>query len=118
MQLSQQQRDDAVLAILKLDPLSRHSHPDVSAVRDLRRLWTAAEAVASVQPKPVTDLLRLNASADALAKQNETLRQQLADDIDIGQVQASILRRNAVTSPAAAIARTAPIAALRAIMRE
>ena len=66
--MPQQQRDETVFNILRLDPLHRHAQPDYQRVSDLKRLWTAVADAAIHQPPQASDLFALDASKSAMEK--------------------------------------------------
>jgi tetratricopeptide (TPR) repeat protein len=57
-------RDKAKLAILKLDPLGRHSYSRDVDVRDLQQLWQISEDNSKLVPEKPTALLKLAAATN------------------------------------------------------
>ncbi len=70
------ERDGIAFNILRLDPLGRHTSPDIGTVWDLRRLWTAVEATTKFQVKTPATLLPLPASREAIEKQEQEAKGQ------------------------------------------
>jgi tetratricopeptide (TPR) repeat protein len=66
VRLSPADRDQAAFNVIRLDPLGRHSSPNLGRVSDLRGLWNALEAAQEVHPKPAKELYPLKASAVAM----------------------------------------------------
>lgn len=66
MFVPQKQRDEATIAIFKLDPLGRHSSPDLDTVGDLAAAWRAAESVQSLRVAEVDKMMPLPASTEKL----------------------------------------------------
>lgn len=60
--------DQALLALIRLDPLGRHSRGDTALARDLPALWKALEAAAAVSARQRPDgaVFPLPATAAAL----------------------------------------------------
>jgi tetratricopeptide (TPR) repeat protein len=63
------QRDDIGLNILRLDPLSRHSHASLEGISDLRRVWEVVAAGQKLRPTQPKSLYQLTASQAELKKQ-------------------------------------------------
>ena len=59
----------AALNLLRLDPQSRHTHPQIQQVRDLRAMWPVVEAAAKLQAPEPGKLLELTASKVKMQKQ-------------------------------------------------
>jgi hypothetical protein len=60
------ERDIARLKLLELDPLQRHTYPDLDEVGDLRGLWLAADKAQALRRRaaaPAEGAWRLEASA-------------------------------------------------------
>lgn len=74
MSLPAADREAVVLNLLRLDPLRRHSHPDISKVTDLVKLWNALAAAAKFQAAPLKELYALPASQAFLAKEKEKIK--------------------------------------------
>lgn len=65
--LTSEQRDQAVFNLIRLDPLGRHEKPDITEVKDLKRLWTV---LASRPAEPeLGELLPLTGSIKELGSQ-------------------------------------------------
>lgn len=63
------ERDDVTFALLRLDPHGRHTTPDMSAIRDLKRLWEISQKrPASASEKKLPPLLELTAAKQHRAK--------------------------------------------------
>ena len=63
------QRDEAIVNLLRLDPLRKHGASDSMAVSDLKRLWEAVEtSQKSINPNPSEPIFPLVASAAVLAQ--------------------------------------------------
>ncbi len=64
--LSIEERDEATLSLLRLDPLRQHASPHLSQVRDAKAFWTTvAQAREAVEPMPAS-VLALPATAAAM----------------------------------------------------
>ncbi len=61
--VSVEDRDKATLNLLRLDPLGRHTSPDLDQVLDARELWLAVEQANRVEMAP-TDVFELRATRE------------------------------------------------------
>ena len=101
--LSAKENDRVAFNILRLDPLSRHVHPNFEKVTDLVGLWNAVEAGQRVQVVHSTNLFSLAASKAALEKKENEPKTREQD-------YRAIYRREVQSaqqpSPARAVAQT------------
>ncbi|MDA0991452.1 MAG: hypothetical protein O3A51_11960, partial [Verrucomicrobia bacterium] len=72
LQLPPADLDALALVQLKLDPLGRHSYPDLGQVSDLTALWRAVEAAKVDLPKPAESIYVLTASKARLDEEKKT----------------------------------------------
>lgn len=107
--LAPAERDAAVLAKLRLDPLSRHGMPDVAEMRDLTALWRAVEAAAKLRPPEPAELFSLPAAAEA--KKRAAAGAVMMDE---GRDWAPYF---GVESPAKAVTGTRRVNLIRSLMR-
>ena len=63
------ERDEALLNVLRLDPLRRHTSPGLTKVRDLKSLWATVEAAQPLRPEKPAALYPLKAGAAEMDKQ-------------------------------------------------
>ena len=71
--VSSNQREEIIFNLLRLDPMRRHSHPDLSGVTDLKRLWVTVEAANKLRPAKPESLLLLTASKAAREKSKTSM---------------------------------------------
>jgi tetratricopeptide (TPR) repeat protein len=71
--ISRSDRDRITFNILRLDPLMRHAHVDVSNVSDLAALWRAAEQALRLQLKAEREIYALRATKERLERVEKTL---------------------------------------------
>ncbi len=67
--LTQADRDNISLQMLRLDPLGRHEGHNFQGVNDLKALWLAVEAAGKLRPVTPKSLLVLTASKAEMEKQ-------------------------------------------------
>lgn len=106
--------DEVALNILRLDPVGRHAHPDLSHISDLRALWTAVEVAARKQPREPGKLLDLRASREALAEKEKNAGQD-EEMMQMAQFR-EFYDRQRVLNPASAISQHALINALSSLI--
>jgi tetratricopeptide (TPR) repeat protein len=104
VRLSMAQRDELVLNILRLDPISRHSSISVETVSDLRRLWLAVAEGQKLRPVPAKLLYPLTASQVELQRAAKPATDAGEVDADLftphqfrskaGLTPAAVLRQN------------------------
>lgn len=70
--IPQEERDRAAIAIVSLDPLGRHSSPEVAKVRDVAGLYAAASSAARLRPAEPAALYPLRAAAARIAAEAES----------------------------------------------
>lgn len=70
--LSRGQFDEAALALVRLDPYSRHGSNDLTKVGDLAKMWTTLESLQSrIPPATEATLIPLTASVEAIAQREK-----------------------------------------------
>jgi len=69
IRLPAQERNEAVLNILRLDPFGRHSHPNLENATNLREVWNLTAAALSKRPSTPDTLYELSASKAQIEKQ-------------------------------------------------
>ncbi|HEV2292630.1 MAG TPA: tetratricopeptide repeat protein [Tepidisphaeraceae bacterium] len=114
--------DKAILNVIRLDPLQRHTSPDFTEVRDLRALWSAIQDMLRVKSEQPKSLYPLAASAAELAKskaakQDEPEEAQPEAPFEpYGYDYADPYERP--TSPGQAISRSSVISAIADLIAE
>ena len=85
--VSQADRDEIALAMLRLDPLCKHANVELGQVADLRTLWVILEKSRSVYEAPPVSILPLPASERDLedAKKHQTGEPHNMDVVDYEQ---------------------------------
>ena len=105
----QADRDQAALQLLRLDPLHRHTSPDLDKVGDLRALWSATEVATRALPPAQKDVYPLAASKNVLEQerqqhppgqpsQEEISSGHLFDGLPTGQVDEHATPRSVLVS--------------------
>jgi tetratricopeptide (TPR) repeat protein len=106
------ERDRITLNILRLDPLSRHSSPDLDTVSDLKALWTAVERAQKLRLRPATQLYPLTASKKAIEEQEAKKQPDLSSSHHWGRLGA----RSSDRTPASALLSHSVIQAIAELM--
>lgn len=111
VQLSSADADAAALNMIRLDPLQRHAPAPLQEIRSLRPLWEAVATARVVVPQSPTELLRLDASAEAM--------KDTPKDMSISTMihYASMTSGQSLPTPAGAVSATQAMQMVRMLMR-
>ena len=78
MQFSPERQDAIILAMLRLDPLGRHSNPSLESVTDLTALWSQLESTIQLRWPRAESLFTLTAAARRIEEEADVISDDYA----------------------------------------